>query len=105
MLGIWTGVGFGSGSVFALLLARLERNQTVDSLSPKRFLAWGALAGAGVPIALSGLLLALAPNMHLTRSAYGTFALLGLTGATTATLTLALAKRARAPVEIDARPT
>ena len=94
-LAMFGGLGFASGLTFALLLARLERNQTVDRLSARRLLVWGVSAGAGVPIAISAVVLALLPNSHLTSSAYGTFALLGSVGGFTALATLALVRRGR----------
>lgn len=94
-LAMFGGLGFASGLTFALLLARLERNQTVDRLSPRRLLVWGVSAGAGVPIAISAVVLALLPNSHLASSAYGTFALLGSVGGFTALATLVLVRRGR----------
>jgi hypothetical protein len=99
-LGFWTGIGFVSGSVFALLLSGLERGKTVDTLSRARLARWGALAGAGVPIGLSALVLALGPNVHLGPGAFRMFALLGVTGAATALATVRLAKRAGQPGEL-----
>ena len=57
------------------------------------------------PILFCLIVLAFLPgDVHLARSAYGLFTLLGLLGAATAELSIALAKRA-APIEIVAPPT
>jgi hypothetical protein len=104
-LGAWTGVAIVSGATFALLLARRERSRTIDTLAPRRVLGWGLLAGAGVPVGLSVVLLALFPNLHLAPGSYTTFALMGATGAGSALLTLTLAKHGRERVELGAPPT
>lgn len=104
-LGAWTGLAVVSGATFALLLASRERAKTLESLAARRVLAWGTLAGAGVPIAFSAVLLTLFPNVHLAPDAYSTFALMGATGAASAVLTIALAKRGREHVERAAPPT
>lgn len=44
------GFGATSGAIFGLLLAMAERNQTLASLSERRFRTWGILAGA-IPMA------------------------------------------------------
>lgn len=94
LLGIWTGLGMASGMTFAGLLARLERNRTVETLAFRRLVFWGVLAGAGIPIALSMIVLAVAaPDLHLARSDYGVFAVLGAIGAATAAGTIAIARR------------
>ena len=92
-LAVWTGLGVVSGATFAALLARLERDRTLDTLDPRRLALWGILAGAGIPIVLSAILLAVVPYLSLDSSAYGIFTLLGVTGAATALGTIALAKR------------
>jgi len=103
---VWTSLGIASGTTFALLLARLERERTVDTLAPNRLVAWGTLAGAGVPIVFSALLLAVLPSdIHLARSAYGTFGLMGATGAATALLTISLARRGRERTDVAPPPT
>jgi hypothetical protein len=89
----WTGMGIVSGTVFAGMLARLERNRTLETLAPGRLALWGILAGAGIPILFSAIVLALLPHSSLDPSAYGVFALLGVTGAATAMGTIALARR------------
>jgi hypothetical protein len=94
LLGIWTGLGIASGMTFAGLLARLERNRTVETLAFRRLVFWGVLAGAGIPIALYVIVLAVAaPDLHLARSDYGVFTVLGAIGAATAAGTIAIARR------------
>lgn len=101
--GMFTGLGFASGATFGALLSRLERDQTIESIRPSRLAIWGLIAGAGIPILLCLIVLAIVPgDVHLARSAYGLFTLLGLLGAATAELSIALAKRA-ASTEISAR--
>ena len=105
LLAIFVGLGFASGTTFGALLSRLERDRTVEVLAPGRLAIWGLLAGAGIPILLCLIVLAVVPaDVHLARSAYGLFTLLGLLGAATAEMTIALAKRG-APTEINAPPT
>ena len=102
LLAIFVGLGFASGATFGALLSRLERNRTVEGIAPSRLAIWGLLAGAGIPILLCLIVLAVVPaDVHLARSAYGLFTLLGLLGAATAEMSIALAKRA-APTEINA---
>jgi hypothetical protein len=97
-LAVWTGLGIASGTTFAGLLARLERDRTLETLALGRLALWGILAGGGIPIVFSAILLAVLPHVNLEPRAYGVFALLGVTGAATALGTIALAKRgARTP--------
>jgi hypothetical protein len=99
LLGIWTGLGIVSGTTFAGLLARLERNRTVETLAFRRLVLWGVLAGAGIPILFAIIVLALAaPDLHLARSDFVVFTLLGAIGAATAAGTIAIARRGE-PVE------
>jgi len=103
--GMFIGLGFASGATFGALLSRLERGQTVEGIRPGRLAVWGLTAGASIPILFCLIVLAFLPgDVHLARSAYGLFTLLGLLGAATAELSIALAKRA-APIEIVAPPT
>jgi hypothetical protein len=99
-IGAWTGLAIISGATFAFLLARRERTQTVDTLHEGRVLGWGLLAGGGVPVALSAVLLMLFPNLHLAPGSATTFAIMGATGAASALLTLSLAKRGRERVAV-----
>ena len=94
-LAVWTGLGFVSGTAFAAFLALLERNRTVETLSFGRLVLWGILAGAGIPIVLTEILLyILIPDAWLDPNAYPIFAVLGVAGAATAMGTIALARRA-----------
>lgn len=94
LLGIWTGLGIASGTTFAGLLARLERNRTVETLAFRRLVLWGVLAGAGIPILFATIVLALAaPDLHLARSDFVVFTVLGAIGAATAVGTIVIAKR------------
>ena len=104
LIAIFGGLGFASGTTFGGLLSRLERDQTIEGIAPVRLGMLGLLAGAGIPILLCLIVLAVVPaDVHLARSAYGLFTLLGVLGAATAEISIALAKRAT-PGEIDARP-
>lgn len=104
LLGIWTGLGIASGTTFAGLLARLERNRTVETLAFRRLVVWGVLAGAGIPIVFSMIILALAaPDLHLARSDFAVFTVLGAIGAATAAGTIAIARRG-APVDPSIPP-
>jgi hypothetical protein len=94
LLGAYAGLGIASGTTFGGLLTRFERDRTVETLAPGRLALWGILAGAGIPMVFCLIVLAiLPPDVHLAPSAYGLFALLGVTGAVTAAGTLALARR------------
>ena len=105
LVAIFTGLGFVSGATFGGLLSGLERHRTIESIATGRLVLWGLLAGAGIPVLLSIIVLAIVPpDVHLASSAYGLFALLGLLGVATAQMSIALAKRA-APGEINAPPT
>jgi hypothetical protein len=104
-LGAWTGLGMASGATFAFLLARLERDRSIDTLAPSRLAAWGVLAGAGVPLVFTGGLLALIPDLHLAPGAFGTFALMGVTGIATALGTIAVARHGGAKASSAAPPT
>src|SRR5678815_793089 len=85
--GMFIGLGFASGATFGALLSRLERGQTVEGIRPGRLAVWGLSAGASIPILLCLIVLAFLPgDVHLARSAYGLFTLLGLLGAATAEL-------------------
>ena len=102
---IFAGLGFMSGTTFGALLSRLERDRTIEGIAPGRLAIWGLLAGAGIPILICVVVLAVVPpDVHLARSAYGLFTLLGLLGAATAVTGIALAKRG-ASREIIAPPT
>jgi hypothetical protein len=101
---LFAGLGFASGTTFGALLSRLERDRTIEGIALGRLAIWGSLAGAGIPILLCIVVLAVVPpDVHLARSAYGLFTLLGLLGAATAELSISLAKRA-APREIITPP-
>ena len=41
-----------AGGLFSLILARRERNRTLDTLSAKRAALWGFLGAAGIPLAV-----------------------------------------------------
>ena len=43
-------LGAFSGSVFAVVLALLERRRTLEDLSMRRVAAWGAIGGMALPI-------------------------------------------------------
>ena len=104
-LGMWAGLGIASGAAFAYLLARMERGRALETLAPTRLIVWGLLAGAGVPIVLSAVMLALLPpDVHLAPSAYAVFALTGATGGACAVATIAVAKH-DAHIAASAPPT
>ena len=91
-LGIWTALGAISGAAFALLMALLERNRTVEQLSSRRLATWGALAGAGVPVALTTVLIVITKG-SFSPDAPGIFVVMAIAGAVSAWGTLVLARR------------
>lgn len=105
MVVVYFGIGFIAGGIFAVLLATAERRRTVQTLSPARTAAWGALAAgvlAALPVYVINHLLA-SPGIHapaLTMLLFDlgeitTFAVLGAVGARA---TLAVAQRAAVPL-------
>jgi hypothetical protein len=101
LIGVFAGLGFASGMTFGGLLTGLERHRTIESIATGRLALWGLLAGAGIPVLLCIIVLAIVPaDVHLARSAYGLFALLGVLGLATAQMSIALARRGT-PSEID----
>lgn len=98
---VWTLLGACAGGVFAILLAALERYRTLSELSPRRLAAWGAIGGAGLPVAGS-LLITLLTDLSLASDAPGIFALMALLGATCAWMTLRIARRGRLRPDPDA---
>jgi hypothetical protein len=105
LIAVFGGLGFVSGTTFGGLLSGLERRRTIESIAAGRLALWGLLAGAGIPVLLCIIVLAIVPpDVHLARSAYGLFVLLGVLGVATAEVSIALARRGT-PSEINARPT
>lgn len=49
----WTIGGAAIGLVFATTVASVERRRSLNSLSPRRFAAWGFIAGAAVPLSIT----------------------------------------------------
>jgi hypothetical protein len=92
-LGVWTLLGASSGGVFALLLATLGRQQTLNDFSPLRLAVWGAIAGAVLPIGGTLLLLALVPGLSLTQDATAVFAVMALLGSACAWASVKIAMR------------
>src|SRR5262245_5261913 len=86
----WALLGFVSGAVFAILLARLERRRSVDDLAVGRVAAWGALGGASLPL-LAIAIGALTGN--IPSDWFSAPVISGVLGAMCAAASLRLAKR------------
>ena len=95
-LAFWTGIAVVSGAVFSALLAWLERHHTVDKLSARRVVVWGALGGATVPVLSSLTVLALTDG-HLTAAVPPVLLAMAALGAACARATLWLARRKDRP--------
>lgn len=90
----WTAVGALSGAAFAAILAVAERKHTFAELSPRRFLLWGLLGGATIPVVSTVIVLAISKR-HLAPPAGPVFALMTVVGGLCASATLWLARRSR----------
>lgn len=101
---VWTLLGASSGAVFALLLAALGRQHTLDELSPRTLALWGATVGAALPVGGTLLLIAFIPDLSLTQDATVVFAAMALLGGACAWASLKIARRG-AKSHIDAPPT
>jgi hypothetical protein len=93
----WTVWGALSGAAFAFVLSVAERRRTIESLSPPRTAAWGALGATALPLLLLAIDLASTP-VGLRGYGWG-FPLLTLSisaglGGCCAAGTLAIAQRA-----------
>lgn len=100
----WTLLGASSGAVFALLLATLGRQYTLNELSPRTLTLWGTIAGAAIPVGAALLLLAFIPGFSLPQNATGVFAVMAVLGGACAWASLKIARRG-ATVQIDASRT
>ena len=101
---IWTLLGASSGAAFALLLAALGRQHTLDELSPRTLALWGATVGAAIPVGATLLLMAFVPELRLTQDATVVFASMALLGSVCAWASLKIARRG-ATLHVDAPPT
>jgi hypothetical protein len=90
----WTAVGALSGGVFALILAIAERKRTFAELTPRRFMLWGLLGGATIPV-VSIVIVAAIANVHLAAPSGPVFALMTALGGVCASASLWLARRSR----------
>lgn len=90
--GIW---GAASGLLFGLILSISERRRTVADLRVQRTAIWGALGAMVLPAAILGLVLALSPGFNVIVPALTTLGISAALGATCASGTLLLARRAK----------
>ena len=87
-------VGALCGSGFALLLARAERDRTIDDLSLSRTALWGAVAGIGSILLIAGIKVIVTGHVYLM-SLPVVAAVCGVVGALSAGASLAAARTAR----------
>jgi len=101
----WGLGGAGMGVAFAAAILLRERGRSVVALSPRRFAAWGFLAGAIVPIGIATLYeLTGRSTVAINLRAGAVFAgICGVAGAALAVASLRAARRAAATREEDSR--
>jgi len=102
---VWEGMSFAwgvaCGLAFGLALLALERRRPLHQLTPSRVAAWGAVAGALFPAALTfRAILGGGDPFYFG----GIIAASGLTGAIWARLSVAIANRAPDPAALPFEP-
>lgn len=93
-----------NGAVFAGLLAVVGRRRTFESLSLPWFAAWGAVGGALFPVAVRAALFATTDLPIPASALVSGLVTSALVGASCATLTLSIARRASQPVLPPSNP-
>jgi hypothetical protein len=97
----WGLAGAGTGCLFATALLLGERRRTLAALSPRRFTAWGFLAGAIVPMGIA-IICEMTGRSSVAINLRAGIVFAGICGAAGAALAAATLRAARrAPVSLD----
>ena len=100
----WALLGAGMGFAFSAAVLLGERKRTLIALSPRRFAAWGFVAGAIVPMGVAAVYV-LAGHSSIAINLRTGLIFSGVCGALGATLAALSLRAARRPaLSLDARP-